>query len=104
MPRFSQENLNANLQWWPQLKAFADQAGCTPNQLAIAWVLAQGDHIHAIPGTRSTAHLQENLAAEHIKLAPELLRQITEFFHPSRISGERYNATSQSEVDTEQFQ
>jgi aryl-alcohol dehydrogenase-like predicted oxidoreductase len=103
MPRFSSENISTNLQWFPQLQAFAQQAGCTTNQLALAWVLAQAPHIVVIPGTRSVQHLQENVQADSVQLPPELLAQINAFFTPSRIAGERYNAVNQFEVDTEQF-
>jgi aryl-alcohol dehydrogenase-like predicted oxidoreductase len=104
MPRFSADNLAKNRQWLGPLQTFADQAGCTVHQLCLAWVLAQGDHVLVIPGTRSVAHLQENAAASNVDLPPPLLAAMNEFFSPGRIAGDRYGAQSQSEVDTEQFQ
>lgn len=103
MPRFSPENIQKNLAWFPQLQSFAQQAGCTTNQLALAWVLAQGDHVVSIPGTRSTVHLEENFNAQQLVLAPDLLAQINAFFVPQRIAGARYAETGQAEVDTEQY-
>jgi aryl-alcohol dehydrogenase-like predicted oxidoreductase len=103
MPRFSPENIQKNQAWFPQLQAFAEQAGCTTNQLALAWVLAQGDHVLAIPGTRSTDHLQENFQAQRLVLPSELLAEINDFFRPQRIAGGRYADLAQAEVDTEQY-
>lgn len=103
MPRFFPENIQKNLAWFPQFQAFAQQAGCSTNQLALAWVLAQGDHIVTIPGTRSTAHLEENFKAQQLTLSPQLIADITDFFQPERISGARYPESAQAEVDTEQY-
>ena len=103
MPRFSPENIQKNMAWFPQLQAFARQAGCTTNQLALAWVLAQGDHVITIPGTRSTAHLEENFKSQQVLLSPELLADINEFFQPQRIAGARYAEMGMAEVDTETY-
>lgn len=61
MPRFFPDNYAANLQLLPAYRAVADELGCTPAQLALAWVLARGEHVLAIPGTTSLAHLRDNL-------------------------------------------
>jgi len=65
MPRFAPDNYAANLQLLPPYKALAHEAGCTPAQLALAWLLHKAPHIVPIPGTTRVAHLQEDLAAAH---------------------------------------
>src|SRR5690606_3214008 len=73
MPRFQPEHWPATAALLPQWRALAADAGCTPSQLAIAWLLNQGDHVLPIPGTTSISHLRENLAAVDIVIDPALL-------------------------------
>ena len=101
MPRFAPANYARNLELLPAYHALARQAGCTPAQLAIAWLLHKAPHILPIPGTTSVAHLQENLAAAHVRLSPEVMQQLDEVMHDRRVVGGRYNEQGSREVDTE---
>lgn len=103
MPRFSPENHARNLQLLPPYKALAREAGCTPAQLALAWLLHRGDHVLPIPGTTNAAHLQEDLAAADVKLAPELIARLDALINEKTVSGNRYSEQSNREVDTEVF-
>lgn len=103
MPRFEPANYAANLRLLPGYMALAKQADCTPAQLALAWLLAQGENIIPIPGTTSLAHLQEDMAAASVKLEPGLMARLEDLINQNSITGARYNAQSQSEVDTEVF-
>nr|WP_315241328.1 aldo/keto reductase [uncultured Albidiferax sp.] len=104
MPRFAPENYAANLRLLGGLKTIAQEAGCTLAQLAIAWLLQQGEHIIPIPGTTRIDHLDEDLAAADVQLSPQVLAQLDALMAPRAITAGRYNAQSQSEVDTEEFQ
>lgn len=103
MPRFSPENHARNLQLLPPYKALAREAGCTPAQLALAWLLHRGDHVLPIPGTTNVAHLREDLAAADVKLAPELIARLDALINEKTVSGNRYSEQSNREVDTEVF-
>ena len=103
MPRFEPEHYAANLELLPAYEALAREAACTPAQLALAWLLTRGDHIVPIPGTTSLAHLREDLGATDVKLAPEMIAKVEVLINQRTVSGGRYSAQSQSEVDTEQF-
>jgi len=103
MPRFQGDNLVANLKLLDDYRALAQEAGCTPAQLALAWLLAQGGHVLPIPGTTSVAHLEENLAAADLKLDPTLLARAGELVNQRTVTGPRYNAPTQTEIDTEEF-
>lgn len=103
MPRFEPGPYAANLALLPACSALAHEAGCTPAQLALAWLLARGDHVVPIPGTTSPAHLAENLGAAAVRLTPEVSAQLDALFAPPQIHGNRYSPANQAEVDTEQF-
>jgi hypothetical protein len=103
MPRFEPANYAANLKLLDSLQALAGEAGCTMVQLALAWLLAQGDHIVPIPGTTNLAHLDENLGADAATLSPEVLQRAGALVNQHTVTGARYNATTQTEVDTEEF-
>ncbi|HZF81497.1 MAG TPA: aldo/keto reductase, partial [Rubrivivax sp.] len=103
MPRFDAATYSANLALLPPYEALAAKAGCTPAQLALAWLLAQGDHILPIPGTTRVDHLLENVGAARLVIAPEVLAKAGELINQRTVIGERYSAHSQSEVDTESF-
>lgn len=90
-PRFQGENFEKNLQLVQKLEQIAQKKGCTPSQLALAWVLAQGEDIVPIPGTKRRKYLQENAAAADIVLTPEELRQIDEILPQGIASGDRYS-------------
>lgn len=101
MPRFTGENLRHNLALTARFAALADVAGCSPAQLALAWVLARGDAVVPIPGTRSIAHLEENLAAAAVTLAPMQVAAVDALFEPGAVRGARYPAMLQAQIDTE---
>jgi len=89
-PRFQGENFNRNLALVEKVKALAREKGCTAGQLALAWVLAQGEHIVPIPGTRRRANLDENLGALAVRLTAEDLAALEGAFTPEAIAGARY--------------
>jgi aryl-alcohol dehydrogenase-like predicted oxidoreductase len=97
--RFSPENLAAN---WPiveLLKRFAARKQATPAQVALAWLLAQKPWIVPIPGTRSMAHLSENLGAREVRLTPEELRELETDFSKLKVHGGRISARHMRDVD-----
>ena len=103
MPRFAPEAYAANLRLLPGYRALAQEAGCTPAQLALAWLLHKAPHIIPIPGTTSLPHLTEDLAADAVRLGPDLLARLEALINQHTVTGPRYNAQSSAEVDTEEF-
>ena len=103
MPRFSPENYAANLKLLPPYKALAQEVGCTPAQLALAWLLHKAPHIVAIPGTTSVEHLHEDLGAADIALSADVLARVESLINQGTVKGNRYSAQSAIEVDTEEF-
>jgi aryl-alcohol dehydrogenase-like predicted oxidoreductase len=100
MPR---TNYAANLKLLDGLEPLAREAGCSMVQLALAWLLAQGDHVVPIPGTTSLLHLEENLGADAVTVSPAILQRAGALINQHTVTGPRYNATTQTEVDTEEF-
>jgi aryl-alcohol dehydrogenase-like predicted oxidoreductase len=90
MPRYQGDNFYKNLELVEKIRAMAIEKGCTPSQLAIAWVLAQGEDIITIPGTKRVKYLEENLASENVKLTGEDLKSINEIMPAGIVSGARY--------------
>jgi aryl-alcohol dehydrogenase-like predicted oxidoreductase len=103
MPRFEPAAYAANLALLPAYEALAREVGCTPAQLALAWLLTRGEHVIPIPGTTSRAHLRDNLDAAEVVLASQVLIRLDALINQRTVKGGRYSAQSQSEVDTEQF-
>ncbi len=89
-PRFQAENFQRNLELVDAVRELAEEKGCTPAQLALAWVLAQGEHIVPIPGTRSIERLQENARAVDITLDDRDLRRLDDILPPGAAAGSRY--------------
>jgi aryl-alcohol dehydrogenase-like predicted oxidoreductase len=89
-PRFQGENFFRNLALVEKVRAFAARKGCTPGQLALAWVLAQGDDVVPIPGTKRRSYLEENVAALAVTLTPAELAEIDAVFPLGAATGERY--------------
>jgi len=89
-PRFQGENFNKNLQLVERVKEIAAEKGVTPGQLAIAWLLAQGDDIVPIPGTKRRSYLEENVAAVNVTLTPAELERIDEVAPKDFAAGDRY--------------
>ncbi|HEY1792531.1 MAG TPA: aldo/keto reductase [Opitutaceae bacterium] len=98
-PRFQGENFQRNLDLVTKVGAIAKAKGCTPGQLALAWVLAQGDDIVPIPGTKRSAYLDENLGALDVRLTDGELREIDEAFPVGSTSGERYSPQAMQAVN-----
>ncbi|ADO70959.1 aldo/keto reductase [Stigmatella aurantiaca] len=92
-PRFQGENFHKNLELVQQVKELAAQKGCTPSQLALAWVLAQGEDLVPIPGTKRRKYLEENLHALDVSLTAEDLKALEAVFPQGAAAGSRYPAT-----------
>lgn len=103
MPRFAGEAYAQNLRLLAPMQAVADKAGCTLAELAIAWVLHQGEHVIALPGTTSVEHLHEDIRGGRVHLDAELLAELDDIFKPEAIAGDRYALQGQGEVDTEKY-
>jgi aryl-alcohol dehydrogenase-like predicted oxidoreductase len=96
-PRFTGENLDANLKLAAKVKEIAEEVGVTPAQLAIAWVLAQGEDLAPIPGTKRRSYLEENAGAADVELTDEDLARIDAEL--PRVSGERYDEAGMASVN-----
>ncbi len=101
MPRFLGEAHEANLKVQAAFNAIARDLGCTPAQLALAWLLHKAPHTIPIPGTTSVAHLQEDLGAAGLQLDADLMARLEQTVNSHTITGQRYNAQASGEVDTE---
>ena len=101
MPRFEPAHYAANLRLQAGHVALAKEAGITPAQLALAWVLSRGEHVVTIPGTSRPEHLRDNLGAAGLSLAPSIVERLDALVNPRTVSGERYGAQAAAEVDTE---
>lgn len=100
MPRFQGQALASNAALAQQLAALAAEAGISAGQLCLAWVLSRGNHIHALPGTTSLAHMADNLAADALALPAALIERADRLF-AGTVTGERYPAGTYAEIDTE---
>ncbi|WP_346911456.1 aldo/keto reductase [uncultured Roseibium sp.] len=103
MPRFEPENYARNLKLLDDYKLVADEVGCSMAELALAWVLAKGDFIHAIPGTTSLDHLAENARGADVEIDPSIVDRLDAIINQQTVSGPRYSAAQQPDIDTEQF-
>jgi aryl-alcohol dehydrogenase-like predicted oxidoreductase len=101
LPRYTAPNLAHNLAVAAAFETLAAEAGATPAQLSLAWVLSRGDHVVPIPGTRSIAHLDENLGAARIAMTRELADRIEAILAPGALRGARYPAAMQAQITTE---
>ena len=98
-PRFMGENFQKNLDLVEAVKGIAADKGVTAAQLALAWVLAQGEHLVPIPGTRRISTLEDNIAAAEITLTPEDLARIEAIFPKGAASGHRYAEAARSALN-----
>lgn len=89
-PRFTGENFERNAALAADVRTVADEIGCTPAQAALAWLLAQGDDILPIPGTKRVAYLEENTAAAGIQLTPEQVEHLSAAVPQDQVAGDRY--------------
>jgi aryl-alcohol dehydrogenase-like predicted oxidoreductase len=98
-PRFTGENFAKNIQLVREVEAMAAEKGCTTAQLALAWVLAQGQDIVPIPGTRHVKYLDQNIGALDVDLTAEDLQRLDEILPPGAAAGERYHARGMETVN-----
>src|ERR1044071_994521 len=98
-PRFQDENFQQNLRLVERVQEIAESKGCKPAQLALAWVLAQGDDIVPIPGTKRRTYLEENVKAVDVELTAEDLARINEVARPDAVAGTRYPEAAMSSVN-----
>jgi aryl-alcohol dehydrogenase-like predicted oxidoreductase len=103
MPRFEPANYAGNLKLLPAFEAVAQEAGCTPAQLALAWLLHKDNNVIPLFGTTSLEHLAENVAAASVKLSPETMAKAEAVINQHTVVGNRYSEQSNREVDTEVF-
>ncbi len=98
-PRFQGENFRKNLELVQRVEQIAEEKKCTPSELALAWLLAQGDDIIPIPGTKRRKYLEENAGALNVKLTPQDLRRIEEVAPHGAAAGNRYSETMMALVN-----
>jgi hypothetical protein len=103
MPRFQEPHFSANVAWLPEFRSIAAEAGCSAAQLALAWVLRQGENVHVIPGTTSATHLADNIGAADLDISEALASRLEALINQQTVSGPRYAAATQAEIDTEEF-
>ena len=103
MPRFEPANYAANLKLLDGLADIAAGLQCSMPQLALAWLLAKAEHIIPIPGTRSIAHLQDDLGAANVVLDAATMQRLDALINQRTVVGPRYDAAAQAGVDTEEF-
>lgn len=98
-PRFQGDNFNLNLALVDRVKTMAAEKRCTPSQLALAWVLAQGEDVVTIPGTKRRTYLEENLGAEKVRLSAADLKRIDELLPKGAANGARYPAATMNLIN-----
>lgn len=103
MPRFMPEHWPANRLLVDELVALAAEGGMTAAQLALAWVLSRGDHVHVIPGTRSLQHLEDNFAVSKMTVDPVLIARADALINEDTITGHRYGDAMRRLVFTEEY-
>jgi aryl-alcohol dehydrogenase-like predicted oxidoreductase len=104
MPRFNAANWPHNLALIDRLAALAGEAGITAAQLALAWVLSRGEHVHVIPGTTNPQHLADNHAAWGLEVQQNLLDRAGALINESTVAGHRYHDAIRPTIDTEEFE
>jgi len=102
-PRFHQGNFERNRALAAFLETMALEKSCKPGQIALAWLLAQGEHIIPIFGTRQPEHLDDNAGAAAVALDPKTVARLDALINQQTVAGPRYNAATQLEIDTETF-
>lgn len=103
MPRFAEGNFAKNSALRERALQLAKQVGCGLPQLALAWVLAQGDHVLAIPGTTKLAHLRQNFETLKLPAPADAIAALSAIYEPSAVAGNRYPDRLQRTIDTESF-
>ena len=103
MPRFQGEAFEANLAMLDRFAAVAAEAGCTPAQLCLAWLMQKDPTLVSIPGTTRPKHMRENAGAAAVKLSPEAMAKVESLVNGATVTGSRYPPALQASVDTEQM-
>jgi aryl-alcohol dehydrogenase-like predicted oxidoreductase len=103
MPRFQSDHFQKNLSLLPPFEALAKEIGCTPSQLALAWLVHKAPYIIPIPGTNKVEHVIENSQACEIVLSKSVMKKLESIINQNNVSGNRYNEQSNREVDTEVY-
>jgi aryl-alcohol dehydrogenase-like predicted oxidoreductase len=98
-PRFTGENFAKNIALVREVEAMAREKGCTTAQLALAWVLAQGEDVVPIPGTKHVRYLDENIGALEVRLTDEDLQRLDAILPPGAAAGERYHERGMETVN-----
>jgi aryl-alcohol dehydrogenase-like predicted oxidoreductase len=101
MPRFQGEAFQANLKLLEGFKALAKEAGCTPAQLCLAWLLQKDEIIVPIPGTTNPDHMVENAGAAEVRLSAATMAEVEALVNPQTVAGSRYSPAQQAVIDTE---
>ena len=104
MPRFNAENWPHNRVLIDRFVTLAQNAGITAAQLALAWVLSRGDHLHVIPGTTKEQHLADNLRAAELTVPQEVLDAADALINEQTVAGHRYHDAIRPTIDTEEFE
>lgn len=104
MPRFQPDNYAKNMELFREYEKIANEVGCTPAQLALAWTLAKGEHIIPIPGTKHVDFMVENFGAVDIVLDADTVAKLDALINQDTVAGPRYPAGVQAEIDTEEFE
>ena len=98
-PRYTGENFDRNVAAAEKVNAVAEAKGVKPGQIALAWLLAKGDDIAPIPGTKRRTYLEENVAAADIRLSPDDVAALDAALPPGSIAGPRYTENQMAMVD-----
>lgn len=101
MPRFQPENLEQNARIFESVSELASRKGCTPSQLALAWVHHQGSDVCPIPGTTKLENLKQNIGALSVKLTPEEMAKLESFASADAVKGDRYPPAMQTWRESE---
>jgi len=104
MPRFEGDSYARNLQKLDATREIAAELGCSVPELALGWVLAQGEHVVAIPGTTRVDHLEQNFQALGLELPAPTIARLNALFAPETVAGNRYSSAMQQTIDTESFE
>jgi aryl-alcohol dehydrogenase-like predicted oxidoreductase len=99
-PRFTHENIEHNLELVQKVRDVAGEADCTAVQLALAWLLHQGDDVVPIPGTKRVRYLEENVAAAGVSLSDDQLRRLDDLLPAGAVAGERYQPAQMRNIET----
>ena len=103
-PRLAEPHFSENMKLVASAREIADGVGCSLPQLAIAWVLAKGEEIVTIPGTKDIDHLEDNWGTMEVTLNAATVEQLDEIFAPENIAGPRYSEMGQKSVTTEMYE